>query len=97
MTAENGIKSSPFLVDSNSKSLVYIVGFLTIIWINSPVLVSKTISPTSPNRFPVLLTTVFPNNCLEYFLSSSGIYNNNHGLFINFSYLQLLLWKLDFA
>lgn len=77
ITAENGISNSPDFEDSSSKSRVYVVGFLRIIWINSPVLVSKTTSATSPKRFPVLLTTVFPNNCLEYFLSSSGIVSDN--------------------
>ncbi len=68
ITALKGISSSPDLPFSSSNFSVYCVGLLSTTWINSPDFVSNTMSPTSPNLFPLLLTTVFPMSCLENFL-----------------------------
>ena len=64
ITALKGIKIFPSLFFSNSIFSVYGVGLERIILINSPDLVSKVMSPTSPNLFPDFhsLTTTF---CLK--------------------------------
>ena len=67
---EQGINAFPSLVLSNSSFAECGVGFFRIMWINSPDFVSKTKSPTSPNRFPDLLTTTLPINCFENHFSS---------------------------
>ncbi len=67
ITALNGIRRFPSLLFSSSSFSVYAVGFLSATWMSSPDLTSKTMSPTSPNLFPLLLTTVFPINCFENF------------------------------
>lgn len=75
---------------------------------SSPVLVSNVRLDTSPKRFPDFVTTTFPNTCLEYHFSSSGIFILSSSIFIKlllsfcfFLYLRLVplphldfLWKL---
>lgn len=67
ITALKGIRSSPSLLFSSSSFSVYCVGFLSTTCMSSPDFTSNTMSPTSPNLFPLLLTTVFPISCLENF------------------------------
>lgn len=69
ITALNGMSNSPDLPFSSSSFSVYCVGFLRITWMSSPDLVSKAMSPTSPNLLPLLLTTVLPMSCFENFFA----------------------------
>lgn len=89
ITALNGTSSSPLFPFSSSSLSVYCVGFLSTTCISSPLLTSNTISPTSPNLFPLLLTTVFPMSCLENFLSS--IY---YHLYVDILFQSCSIFKL---
>jgi|APSaa5957512622_1039677.scaffolds.fasta_scaffold00023_26 hypothetical protein len=69
ITALYGINASLFFVLSNDRFDVYIVRFCNIICINSPVRASNVISFIVPSFFPSFVTTCFPNNVLNGFLS----------------------------
>lgn len=71
MTADQGMISCPVLLFSSSSFSVYCVGFLSSTLISSPDFDSNIKSDTSPKRFPLLLTTVFPNSAFENLLWSS--------------------------
>ncbi len=86
------MRCSPSFVFSNSSLSVKLVGFLRTACINSPDFVSNRTSPSSPNLFPDLLTTVFPKICLESLRSSSAMSECEGGM-----YLKIAFWRFLFS